>query len=137
MLLGKPVWSANYTGLLIRVPLAAYFLITGYFIIQNLAPFIDAVRQLDFFLPNKLAILYAAILPYLQLATGSLLLIGLWTNAVAIVAALIFLSYIVVNGVFPYPEAPEIFNKDIILLFASLTLLACGAGAFSIDAQKQ
>ena len=135
MSLGQPIWDSRLTGLLVRIPLAIYFLIVGYVTIQNMHTFVEAVNQLHF-LPGKLSMLYAAVLPYLELTVGGLLLIGLWTNLAAVLSAIMIITFILPIGFFPYPAIPELPNKDIILFFVSLSLLANGPGCFSVDGQK-
>ncbi|MFZ2484538.1 MAG: DoxX family protein [Minisyncoccia bacterium] len=81
------------------------------------------LRPADFFLP-----LYAL----LQIAGGVLLLIGLWTQVVALV-------FVIFSGIELYIEwkAGDILKRDMVfylLVFTiSLSLLLTGAGAYAVD----
>ena len=81
------------------------------------------LRPSDLFVP-----LYAL----LQIVGGLLLLIGLWTQVVA-------LAFVIFTGIELYVEwqAREILKRDIVfymLIFViSLSLLLTGAGAYAID----
>ncbi|MEK7461651.1 MAG: DoxX family protein [Patescibacteria group bacterium] len=81
------------------------------------------LRPADLFLP-----IYAL----LQIASGVLLLIGLWTQ----IAALIL---VILSGIELYIEwrAREILKRDVVfyllIFIISLSLLLTGAGAYAID----
>ena len=68
----------------------------------------------------------------LSAATGVLLLVGLWTQAAAIVGALGALKSIVLGKrypeVFPFPR-----SASLLLLVICLSLVVSGAGAFAFD----
>ena len=132
MSLGTPIWHPSYAGLLVRFPLGIYFLSAGCLTIANIKNFVTEVPTISW-LPDKIAPLYAAVLPYTELIVGVLLILGLWTTLAAILSSAMLLSFVLIVGPFPYGEKLPIINKDIILLCASLSLLASGAGGFSID----
>ena len=136
MTFSKPIWNQNLSGLFVRVPLGIYLLYAGRLKLLDPNGFIDTVRQFKI-LPDHLATLYAVLLPYFEILTGGLLILGLWTSVCAILAALMLLSFIIAINFFPYPENPFLFNKDVLLLCAALSLLSSGAGAFSIDNFRQ
>lgn len=81
------------------------------------------VRPADLFVP-----IYAI----LQIAGGALLIIGFWTQAVA-------LAFVIFTGIELYVEwsAREVLKRDLVfylLLFAiSISLLLTGAGSYAID----
>ncbi len=81
------------------------------------------LRPADLFLP-----IYAL----LQIAGGVLLIIGLWTQVVA-------LSFVIFSGIELYIEwrAREILKRDMVfyllIFIISLSLLLTGAGAHAID----
>jgi len=136
MTLNRPIWHPGLAGLLVRVPLGLYFLSAGLVTLNNLNSFIEGVKQIGF-LPDKAATLYGVLLPYLEIGTGVLLVVGLWTTVSAIVAAAMLISFVMVVGIFPYPNSPQLFNKDLLLLAGALSLLSSGAGTFSIDGAKE
>lgn len=136
MAFNRPIWHASLAGLLVRLPLGAYFLVAGWVTLHNLGSFVEAIKAIGF-LPDKAATLYGVLLPYVEIGIGALMIVGLWTTITATVAALMLGSFILVLGIFPYPSNPNLFNKDLLLLFGALSLLSSGAGAFSIDGFKQ
>ena len=126
----KAIWNAQFSGLFVRLPLGLYFCLAGYLKLQNFEPFVETVRSFHL-LPDQLAVLYGVMLPWIEIGTGVLLIFGLWTIIAASVASMLLLTFVLALGIFP--TNPKLFNKDIILLFASLSLLASGGGAWSID----
>ncbi len=136
MALHKPIWHPSLAGLLVRIPLGLYFLAAGFVKLDNLDAFVETIKQMGF-LPAKVATLYGVLLPYMEIATGGALVLGLWTTLSAVVAACMLASFVLVFGVFPYPDNPHLFNKDLLLLSGALSLLSSGAGAFSIDGFKE
>lgn len=132
MFLSKPVWKQEYGGLLVRLPLGAFFILQGIKKVEDLEAFIKIVQGYGI-LPDQLATLYGVLLPYVEIGAGVLLVVGLWTVLAAAVSSLMLLSFILAVGLFPISSNPNLFNKDVLLLGASLSLLATGAGAFSID----
>jgi len=130
MKMHEPVGDACFAPLLIRLGLGSYFVLAGLLKLDDVPGFIEGVRSFNI-LPDHMATLYGILLPYLEIAFGGLLVIGIWTTLASIVTSLMLFSFVVAIGVFP--EGTNLFNKDIILLAASLSLLYSGAGAFSID----
>ena len=134
MAVNKPLWDVNLGGMFIRIPLGLYFLLAGRMKLEHIEGFIETVRTFGI-LPDQAAVLYGVMLPWMEVIIGFLLIVGFWTSAVAIVSSLMLFSFIVAVGIFPMH--PDIFNKDIILLCASLALLATGSGAFSVDSFRR
>ena len=127
---GRPLWSPAVAGLLIRLTLGGYFFLIGRHTLTDMEAFIANVKSMHV-LPEQLSTLYAVLLPYVEVVVGVLLLVGLWTTLAGILSALMLCSFIIATGLFPF--SPTVFNKDIILLGAALSLLGSGAGLFSID----
>ena len=98
--------------------------------LDNLRSFIGEVQKFGI-LPEPFSTLYAILLPYVEIVAGGMLIIGIWTTLAAICTSLMLASFVFAFGLFPPPG--KLFNKDILLLCASLSLLYSGAGAFSID----
>lgn len=128
MKMHEPIGSPIYGPLLLRVTLGIYFFLAGEAKL-NLGPqFMAEVKSFGL-LPDRLAELYAVLLPWLEIFAGILLVLGLWTTLAAILTSLMLLSFVIAMG--PFGHRP--FNKDIILLASSLSLLFHGAGALSVD----
>ncbi len=130
MKMNEPIGDGLYGPLIMRSVLGAYFIISGLRLLDDIPGFIAEVQRFGI-LPNRLAAIYAILLPYFQIGVGGLLVIGFWTTFASLVTSLMLVSFIVAIGVFPTKFGP--FNKDFILLAASLSLLYTGAGAFSLD----
>lgn len=130
MKVNEPIADGIYAAFFVRVPLGLYFIVAGLIELENMDAFIQSVKAIGV-VSGKSAIVFGVLLPYLELAAGILLVIGFWTTLAAIVSCFMLLAYIYVFRVFPYSS--NLFNKDIILFGASLSLLFSGPGAFSID----
>ena len=128
--MNKPVGDAIYGPLFIRLALGGYLLMAGMAKLENIPGFIEEVQAFNF-LPEHLATLYGILMPYLEVISGGMILLGMWTTLAAILGCVIITSFVFAFGVFPYTS--KIFNKDLILLGASLSLMYTGAGAFSVD----
>lgn len=128
--MNEPLGNAIYGPMLIRLALGAYFVLAGLKKLHNQAQFIAEVQKFGI-LPAQLSTLYAVLLPYLEIGAGALLLIGIWTTLAALVTSALLASFIYALGLFP--NSSDLFNKDVILLAASMSLLYSGAGGWSID----
>lgn len=131
MKMNEPIGNIIYAPMLIRLSIGIYFVLAGLRKLDKLAEFVTVVEQFNV-LPSQLAHLYATIIPYLEVAGGLLLVIGCWTSLAAILTSLMLISYIVAIGLFPH-QSSELFNKDLIFLAGTLSLLYSGPGAYSID----
>lgn len=131
MKLSEPIGNNMWAGFFVRLALGGYLIGAGLTTLDNLAAFIQEIQKLNLF-PGHLATLYAISLPYLEVACGALLVVGIWTTAAAIIAAAVLGSFVFAFGVFP-AHNKLLFNKDIILLAAAVSLMFSGAGALSLD----
>jgi uncharacterized membrane protein YphA (DoxX/SURF4 family) len=134
MKLNRPIGNELYAPLLIRGALGSYILLAGLVKLENLAAFVEEVKKLGM-LPEHLATVYAILLPYFEIFAGGLLVMGLWTILGAIIASFHFASLVYVFGFFT--GSGILFNKDVVLLAAALSILYSGAGAFSLDRFRQ
>jgi uncharacterized membrane protein YphA (DoxX/SURF4 family) len=80
-------------GLLVRLGLAAVWLISGASKVSDLNQTYIAVQAYDL-LPSGAASVVAGAIPFLELALGVLLLAGLGTRVTAVVSALVLLAFI-------------------------------------------
>lgn len=128
--MSQPMGNPLYGPLIIRLALGGYLILAGFYKLEDIPGFLQVVKSFHL-MPDKVATLYGTLVPYIEVATGLLVIIGMWTTVAAILIAAIFGSYIYALGIFPVSR--EIFNKDIVMLAAALSLMYSGAGAFSVD----
>jgi len=124
----EPIGNAAYAGLLLRIPLGLYF--AGARLMKIKAPqdFIGVVQSYKV-IPEPFSTLYAILLPYIEVGTGVMLVMGIWTTLAAFVCSLMLTSFLIALGLRDHHP----FNKDVILLCTALSLLYSGPGAWSID----
>jgi uncharacterized membrane protein YphA (DoxX/SURF4 family) len=130
MKLNEPIGNPLYAPFLIRLGLGAYFILAGMMKLDQHYTFIAHVKAFGL-LPDQAALLYGLVLPYAEIAIGALLVLGFCTTLAGLLSSLLLLSFIIALGTFP--NTGRLFNKDIILLGGSLSLLFSGAGAYSVD----
>jgi uncharacterized membrane protein YphA (DoxX/SURF4 family) len=130
MKINVPIGNPIYAPLFIRLTLGGYFLLAGVSKLPLLHAFIGQVKSLGV-APENVSTLYATLLPYLEIFVGGALLFGLWTTLVALMAAVMLLSFVFAFGIFPGEF--RIFSKDIILAGGALSLMFSGPGAYSAD----
>jgi len=128
--INEPVGPSWWSPFIIRAALGSYFLLAGLSKLEALGAFIQQVKGFGI-LPENVSSLYATLLPYGEVAIGALLLLGLWTTLMAILSSLLLFSFICAFGVFPGDY--DLFNKDLILLAASFSLMYSGPGGYSLD----
>jgi uncharacterized membrane protein YphA (DoxX/SURF4 family) len=126
----KPLWDSGIGGLLVRIPIGIYFFMAGRMKLENVGGFVDTVQNFNI-LPEDLAVLFGVMVPWVETIIGIFLVLGLWTTAISMVTGALLISYIVALGL--NPVSPSLFNKDVMILGAVLSLAASGAGALSVD----
>jgi uncharacterized membrane protein YphA (DoxX/SURF4 family) len=130
----EPLGNTLYAPVFIRLSLGSYFVLAGLIKLKDMSGFIAEVQSFGA-LPEHIAALFAILLPYLEIASGGLLVLGLWTTAAALITSVLMGAFVYAFGLFP--TRPDLINKDLILLGASLSVLYSGAGAFSIDSFRK
>jgi uncharacterized membrane protein YphA (DoxX/SURF4 family) len=110
--------------------LGLYFLTAGMEKVDKIPLFVNEIRRFGVLSPD-MAWIYGTFLPELEIVVGIMLMIGVWMTLTGMLASLILGSFIFFFGIMP--NGYMFFNKDIILLAASLSLMCSGAGAASID----
>lgn len=132
MKLNQPMGKQEYAAIFVRIPLGLYFIMAGLLKLNDVNVFIEVVKSYQI-LSGNAATLAGILIPYLEIGIGGLLILGLWTTLAGIVAGAMLASFIYAIGI----SVEELFNKDFILLGASISLLFSGPGAFSIDGIKK
>jgi uncharacterized membrane protein YphA (DoxX/SURF4 family) len=87
----------DVVGLVARLTLAAVFLVSGFLKAADPAETKVAVKAYQL-LPDSVAEVVAAVLPYLEIATGVLLLLGLATRLAGVLSALLLIAFLIGVG---------------------------------------
>ena len=124
--------SNNLGLLLARIPLGLYFALAGYahFTTQNFAT--QYVAALPTWMPSEAGKGYSSMLPFLEMAVGGLLILGLTTRVGGLLAAVITGMVVAAAG---FSLDPNAANKllPLIVLGLSILLLCTGGGKFTLD----
>lgn len=122
--------SSNLGLLIARVPLGLYFALAGYahFKTQNFAT--QYVAALPTWMPPEAGKGYSSVLPFLEMAVGLLLVIGLTTRIGGLLAACITGMVVAAAGFKLYPDAG---HQMLVLFGLSILLLCLGGGKFTLD----
>lgn len=132
--------SASLGMLLARLPVGAFFLIAGYDKLRGgVDNFVKAVSSSATpppWVPPGSVETYLHVVPFLEVAVGAMLLLGLLTRLGALIGSLMVLSFTVgythLHGVSPSDQALP-FHPNLIYLGLLLALLFVGPGRFSLD----
>ena len=122
--------SSNLGLLLARIPLGLYFALSGYahFKTQNYAT--QTAALLPVWMPAEAGKGYASVLPFLEMAVGALLIVGLTTRVGGMLAACITGLVIAAAGFKLYPDP----GHQLLITFGlSILLLCLGGGKFTLD----
>ena len=136
MKLDQPIGDSAYAAFLIRVPLGAFLMLSGKAKLDGLPGFVlpEFVQQMQGMnvMPDSIATVYAILLPYIELLAGAFLILGFWTIFAAILSSVVFGMSVYIWGLYT-SDTKMMFNKDALLLAASVSLLYSGAGFLSMD----
>ena len=132
--MSRPIWKPEFAALLIRLVLGCYLLALAHAKFNDLPGFMENVQKIGV-VPKQFALPFGVLLPYIELAVGAFLVLGLWTTLCGVVTAVILLFYVHIFGIFV--PGTWILQKDFILVLCSLSLLSSGSGGFSIDSFRK
>ena len=125
--------SSNMGLLLARVPLGLYFALAGYahFKTQNFAT--QYVAALPHWMPSEAGKGYSSVLPFVEMAVGALLLLGLTTRVGGLLAAGI--TALLIAGLGITLEAnPNAQQYHLLMVLGLSVLMLClGGGKFTLD----
>ena len=124
--------SGNLGLLLARIPLGLYFALAGYahFKTQNFAT--QYVAALPAWMPSEAGKGYSSVLPFIEMAVGGLLILGLTTRVGGFLAAGMTGLLVAAAGLSLDPNAA---NKllPLIVLGLAILLMCMGGGKFTLD----
>lgn len=129
----------NLMLLVARIALGAWFVLHGYGILDGVGRTAYADLHLAHareLLPDSMARTYLLALPYVEIATGAMILFGILTRVAGFLAAILLAAGLLgVTGskfhVEPGASAP--FSPELVILTLALLLVATGGGGFGFD----
>ena len=124
--------SANLGLLLARIPLGVYFGLVGYAHFRTQAFATQYVAALPTWMPTEARHGYSTILPFVEMAVGGLLILGLTTRVGGFLAAGITGLLVAAAGFSLDPNAASKLLPLIVLGLAIL-LMCMGGGKFTLD----
>lgn len=125
--------SASFGLLLARIPMGAFFLIAGYHkMLGGVGNFAHAmISYVPASVPQGLGSTYLHAVPFLEIAVGVLLILGLLGRLAALIGALMVISFTV--GLTGIHEGSLPFHPNMIYLGLLLGILFAGPGKISVD----
>jgi uncharacterized membrane protein YphA (DoxX/SURF4 family) len=125
--------SSNFGLLLARIPLGLYFALAGYahFKTQNFAT--QYAAALPAWMPSEAGKGYSSVLPFVEMAVGALLLLGLTTRLGGMLAAGITALLIAGMGL-SFETNPNSTQYQMLMMVGlSILMLCLGGGKFTLD----
>jgi uncharacterized membrane protein YphA (DoxX/SURF4 family) len=125
--------SSNFGLLLARIPLGLYFALAGYahFKTQNFAT--QYAAALPAWMPSEAGRGYSSVLPFVEMAVGGLLLLGLTTRLGGMLAAGITALLIAGMGL-SFETNPNSTQYQMLMMVGlSILMLCLGGGKFTLD----
>lgn len=130
----------SFVLLLNRIALGLLFLLAG---IRKLLPTSEAsmLEKMNGFasfvasqapMPEALGKAYGYALPWAEILTGAMLMVGLFTRISATLIALMTLSFIIAMGAEWWPAQGPAYSKNFILLTLATLLAAVGSGKLAL-----
>ena len=125
--------TSTHIGLLVaRIPIGAHFLMAGYLHLKGgLGSFVGSYlgRSPDW-MPQPVASAYAYGLPFLELAAGAMLILGMTTRVGATFATLITFIMLTDSGLRLYPHPG---HHTTVYLGIALLILCAGGGKYALE----
>jgi|SRR5688500_8402604 len=125
--------STNMGLLLARIPLGLYFALSGYHHFKTLNFATQYVAALPTWMPSEARAGYSNVLPFIEMAIGALLILGLTTRVGGMLAAGVTAMLVAGMGLSfePNPNASQ--YQLLMMLGLSVVLLCVGGGKFTLD----
>jgi uncharacterized membrane protein YphA (DoxX/SURF4 family) len=132
MKLDQPLGHSAWAGTVMRLALGFYLLSKG---LDELPKPIAEIHSLGPIkeIPQHVSRLIGTLLPYFEVVSGGLLILGFWTTLGAILATIASAVLIAISGTFPPAPQAHIPNKELLILAASISMLYLGGGFVSVD----
>ena len=124
--------SGNLGLLLARIPLGLYFALLGYAHFRTQSFATQYVAALPSWMPSEARHGYSSMVPFIEMAVGGLLLLGLTTRVGGFLAAVMTGLLVAAAG---FSLDPDGATKllPLIVLGLSILMLCMGGGKFTLD----
>ena len=118
--------------LLVRIPFGLFFFLAGYGkIAGGVDKFAGAmIGHVPSYMPVAFGNFYLHALPFVELLSGAMIVLGAFTRVAAILQALLLISFMMAMGI-KAPSGP--FHYNFVMLGIALMIALIGPGAWSID----
>jgi uncharacterized membrane protein YphA (DoxX/SURF4 family) len=118
--------------LLVRIPFGLFFFLAGY---GKIAGGVDKfaaamIEHVPSYMPAWFGNLYLHTLPFVELLSGAMIVLGAFARVAAILQALMLVSFMMALGI-KAPSGP--FHYNFVYLGIALMIALIGPGAWSID----
>ena len=130
----KSFSSLSLGLLLARIPMGAFFIIAGYkkLMVIGMQKFIEEnIQHVPATVPHDLGSYYLHALPYLEMAVGTLLIVGFVTRFMGLLGAAMVVSFVI--GSTGLMNSATGFHSNVIFIGLLSLLFFSGAGALSLD----
>jgi uncharacterized membrane protein YphA (DoxX/SURF4 family) len=125
--------TPNLSLFLGRVSLGLYFFLAGVAKVQGgVGKFVAGPysESLPPWVPDLIAQPYGHALPFLELAAGGALVLGLMGRTAALGCAMMLFSFMLANGI---DGGPGPFSHNVVFFSLALILTSMGPGSWSLD----
>lgn len=118
--------------LLVRIPLGLFFFLAGY---GKIAGGVDKfaaamIEHVPSHMPSWFGNVYLHALPFVELLSGAMIVLGAFTRVAAVIESLLLISFMMAMGI-KAPSGP--FHYNFVYLGITLMIALIGPGAWSID----
>jgi thiosulfate dehydrogenase (quinone) large subunit len=122
--------------LLARVPVGMFFLLAGVHKLQvGLHAFVGStIGAVPSYIPAAIGRAYLFALPFAEITVGVLLVLGIATRLIGLIASLMLISFMMAITGFDPMKTGGPFHYNAVFLGITLLLMFAGAGKFSGDA---
>lgn len=128
--------TASLGLLLLRLPVGAFLFAAGLAKVQHFGvrSFVEANLPAAMkYAPEGLSRIYLGSLPFIEMALGVMLVLGLLARVAGLFTAALLVT-IILGQTWWAPQVGLMFDQNVLLVGIAAALIFCGPGLFSLDA---